>query len=407
MLVLTVAASALIGAAAVVLWLPTLSDAIALMRILAGRRRAAPAAGPLPRFLFLIPAHDEELLIGPCLASITAVDYPADHVDTVVVADNCTDATASLTRATGARCLERTDTTRRGKPWAIAWALPQVLTPAIDAVIILDADSLLDVNFLRALAARRPLDDKIVQGYIDVSNPGETALTRMARVWSAIRFRIINVLKDRVGNNVPLGDGVCIGRQVLATHGWTAFSLSETWELYGSMTAAGVRCEGAPDAHLYAQEARSLKQSASQRQRWTAGRLIVLGRYGPAILRNPGISLHQRLDALAEMTALGPAAQLALTVLLAGLALLLPRPVGPWLALFVLGALARTALYTVIAVVRGPDRVRTVMAFLYLPIYAVWRAGIQLTSLTKLGGSPWLRTARHEQKEPPAPGGGL
>jgi 1,2-diacylglycerol 3-beta-glucosyltransferase len=402
MVVISVTASILIALAALVLWLPTISDGLAVLRILVGGRRARHAATTAtPRFLFLIPAHDEELLIGPCLVSIAAVDYPTDHVATVVVADNCTDATAAIARAAGVRVLERTDTTQRGKPWAIAWALPQVMTPATDAVIILDADSLLDPPFLRALASHAPLDGKIVQGYIDVSNPGETALTRMALVWSAIRFRIINALKDRVGNNVPLGDGVCIGRQVLAVHGWTAFSLSETWELYGSMTAAGVRCEGEPDAHLYAQEARSLKQSASQRQRWTAGRLIVLGRFAPAILRNSKIPFHQRLDALAEMTALGPAAQLAVCVALAALA----WPIGLWLVVFVLGALVRPIVYTIIAVARGPERVRTMLAFLYLPIYAVWRVGIQLLSFTKLGGSPWLRTGRHSQaqKEPPAP----
>ena len=43
------------------------------------------------RFRVLIPAHDEERLIGATLASLTAQRYPRDRYEVHVVADNCTD----------------------------------------------------------------------------------------------------------------------------------------------------------------------------------------------------------------------------------------------------------------------------------------------------------------------------
>lgn len=394
--------SVALGALASVMLLPTISDAVSIVRIALGLvppRR--PADATTPRLLILIPAHDEEALLGPCLASLAALQYPPDRIDTLVIADNCTDTTATVARAVGVRCLERTDTERRGKPWAIAWALEQIIPGEWDSIIVLDADSLVEPDFATALAAVGGLRQAVAQGYIDVSNRQDTAITRMAWVWSAIRFLYINGLKNRCGLNVPLGDGVAIGSDALhAAGGWTAFALSETWELYASMTVNGIRCIGVPAAHLYAQEARALRQAASQRRRWTAGRLQVLLQYGRDLLGNRNVSLHQRLDIIAELTALGPAAQLGVAALAEGVALLVRPPGWPWLAVALAIPVARVALYTTIAVARGPEPLRSALAFAYLPFYTIWRLIVQIGSLRSVGGgSAWVRTARHR---PPA-----
>ena len=48
------------------------------------------------RFLVLIPAHDEEQLIGETLDSLAAVDYPRELFAVHVVADNCSDRTVEI-----------------------------------------------------------------------------------------------------------------------------------------------------------------------------------------------------------------------------------------------------------------------------------------------------------------------
>jgi hypothetical protein len=385
--------------------LPALSDLLAVGRVALGRGVSPSSGGDVrPRLLVLIPAHDEEALLGPCLASVAALRYPADRLDVVVVADNCTDGTATIARDAGVRCLERHDTERRGKPWAIAWALDQITVADWDSVIVLDADSLVDPDFAGALGRVGGLRQSVAQGYIDVSNRGDTALTRMAWVWSAIRFRYINGLKNRCELNVPLGDGVAIGSDALRqAGGWTSFALSETWELYATMTIHGIRCIGVPSAHLYAQEARGLRQSASQRRRWTAGRMQVLLRHGRAILGSPRVGAHQRLDILAELTALGPAAQLG-TATLAAVVTVAARPPG-WSAITaaLLLPVLRIGAYTTLAVWRGPEPVRTALAFAYLPVYTVWRLAVQLGAMRLLGNGAWIRTARHRATDAAVP----
>src|ERR1051325_2392432 len=109
-----VAMTAGLAAVAGVLLLPLLLDLLALLR--RPRPTLRSTRSPTPRLLFLVPAHNEELLIGACVDSLKALRYPAGRFDIVVIADNCDDRTAELARASGAACLERHGPGLRGKP---------------------------------------------------------------------------------------------------------------------------------------------------------------------------------------------------------------------------------------------------------------------------------------------------
>ena len=70
---------------------------------------------PLHRFIILIPAHNEELLLGDVLRRLGGLSYPGSHVETVVIADNCDDRTAEVAAGAGATVLKRNDPEHRGK----------------------------------------------------------------------------------------------------------------------------------------------------------------------------------------------------------------------------------------------------------------------------------------------------
>ena len=61
------------------------------------------------KYAILIAARNEEKVIGNLLDSINKQDYPKNLITTFVVADNCTDNTASIARKHGAICYERFD----------------------------------------------------------------------------------------------------------------------------------------------------------------------------------------------------------------------------------------------------------------------------------------------------------
>jgi len=380
---------------AAVLMLPAVSDSLCIVRSL-GRRRTRRGSTELPRLLFLVPAHDEEPLIESCVRSLRTLRYPADRSTVVVIADNCADRTAARARAAGALCLERHDPDFPGKPRAIAWALTRVALESHDTAIIIDADTVVDPGFGAAVARAAPLNHKVLQAYFDVANPRDSSLTRMAAVLAAANFRFAYPLKRRVGVNAPLlGNGMCIGGGVLATHGWKAFTIAEDWELYALYTAQGVSIETVEDARLFAQEACSLRQSSTQRQRWTAGKLTVLIRHIGALIRSRRVGLCQKLDSAAELSAPGPVVQLALAASASVLIWLLKPPGAAWLLLALCIPIVRLAAYALAGLTTQPDPIRTALAFTFLPVYAAWRLGTAVISLKMVGDARWVRTARH------------
>src|SRR5689334_2165220 len=59
------------------------------------QRPAAPASARFS-FAILIPAHNEERVLGALIDSLSRLAYPCDRYVVCVVADNCTDHTAQL-----------------------------------------------------------------------------------------------------------------------------------------------------------------------------------------------------------------------------------------------------------------------------------------------------------------------
>ena len=115
----------------------------------------AAASVPLTRFDVVVPAHDEEAGIARTIASLAALDYPASMFRVVVVADNCSDATAERARAAGATVLERVDTQRRGKGYALSFAFDACLRDGrASAVVVVDADTSVSPGLLCAFDRR-------------------------------------------------------------------------------------------------------------------------------------------------------------------------------------------------------------------------------------------------------------
>src|SRR4051794_25271451 len=113
---------------------------LSIVGTVAGRRaaRPVPATGaPTTHFAVLVPAHDEEGVVGRSVASMVAQDYPAESFSVHVVADNCTDATAAEAREAGAVVHERVALDDRGKGAALNWLRAEVLAAdeAVDAFV--------------------------------------------------------------------------------------------------------------------------------------------------------------------------------------------------------------------------------------------------------------------------------
>jgi 1,2-diacylglycerol 3-beta-glucosyltransferase len=388
-----IALSLFVTAVAAWLIVPTIADAVNL--VAAMRRRGArlpDAQREQPRFLVMVPAHNEAVMLPACLQALAGQDYESYRV--LVVADNCTDMTARVAAAAGVQCFEREDALRRGKPHAIAWALERVDLDAFDCMVIVDADCSVASDFLSELSLAGAARGVGAQPFNDVLNPAKSSLTRMAAVLSAATHGYAFRLKARSGRNVPLSAGMCLGVDVIRKHGWRSFSIGEDWETYARLTIAGVPILSAFGARLAALEASNVQEGASQRRRWMLGKLWVLRTFAGAIVRSNRISAGQKLDCLAELAQPGPALQLASVGVVAALLVVLQPPGWQWLLALAAATLLRTIAYTSLAIAGSDKRLATLSAFAYLPVYASWRLLSALRDL--VGGRPgeWVRTGR-------------
>ena len=387
---------AVLIAATILLWLPTVSEALCLLVRFFRPPAMVPSTAAVPRLLFIVPAHNEELHIEACVRSLLEMDYSATARRIVVVADNCTDATARIVRGLGAECLERVDAALPGKPRAIAWTLARFELSHWDACVIVDADSVVAPEFAQGLAKLAPLNDIAFQANIGALNEFDGWLTRLGGLLSRCRYEITYPLKQSAGLNCPImGNGMGFGTNVLIQHGWRSFSITEDSELYAIYTAMGLTIRHAAAANLFAQEERSLEGGVTQRRRWLGGRLRVIRDWGWRILQSPQIGWRQKLDAFVELGLASPVIHLilALTVVVAALAVL-PTPLGSWIGIGAAASLFTLLITTIAALVTHPQPWRTISSFAMLPVYAGWRAVVLLRTLITIRDTTWRRTNR-------------
>ena len=74
-----------------------------------------------PNITVLVPAHNEAAGIAVTLKTLLLDLTSQDRL--IVIADNCTDETASIARSIGATTIERHDLHKRGKGYALDYGL--------------------------------------------------------------------------------------------------------------------------------------------------------------------------------------------------------------------------------------------------------------------------------------------
>jgi 1,2-diacylglycerol 3-beta-glucosyltransferase len=240
--------------------------------LLSGRSAPPEAATPTRRFRFVVPAHNESNGIADTVASLLSVDYPRELFEVVVVADNCSDDTAARARAAGATVMERHDLEKRGKGYALDHAF-SATPPEVDAVVVIDADTLVSPNLLHAFAARRERGAQAMQADYAVRNPNAGWRTRLV----AVAFGAFHVVRSRARERLGLscglrGNGMCFATSLLREVPHRAYSVVEDVEYGLRLGEAGYRVWYTDEAHVYGEMVTTSAAANTQRRRWEEGR---------------------------------------------------------------------------------------------------------------------------------------
>ncbi|HEX9024991.1 MAG TPA: glycosyltransferase family 2 protein [Clostridium sp.] len=237
---------------------------------------------PKNKFALLIAAHNEEVVIGSLIESMLKLDYPKEMYDIFVIADNCTDDTAKISKGYGVNVCERFVEDKKGKGYALEWMFAKLfkMNKQYEAVAIFDADNLVHKNFLKEINSKMQDGYKVVQGYIDSKNPEDSWIAAAYSIAFWTQNRMFQLARANVGfSNQIGGTGFAIETSTLKKLGWGATCLTEDLEFTCKLVLNGEKVGWAHDAIIYDEKPLKLMQSWKQRKRWMQGFTDVASRY--------------------------------------------------------------------------------------------------------------------------------
>ena len=238
---------------------------------------------PESRFLVLIPAHNEERVIGDIVRNLQEMDYPRELYDFYVIADNCTDNTAEAARRAGARVIEthkESPDAPTGKPIALRKALQALegYQNRYDLMMIFDADNLMDRNMFREVNSQyldkgRP---DLIQCYLGAKNK-KGVVAWFYYTGYTLTNRFFDLAKHRLGLNCVIGGtGFAISTSYLYERGgWTTMSLTEDFEIQVEATMEGRRILWNHVTRVYDEKPTTMRASIRQKIRWGQGHWFV------------------------------------------------------------------------------------------------------------------------------------
>lgn len=392
-----------IDAAAVLVFLPFASAAFYLFWLtLASRRIVAPVQQtPVTRFTFIVPSHNEEVGIAATVKSLESVDYPVEMRRVWVIADNCSDQTAQKAREAGATVIERFSEDKRGKGYALELAFEHILKDDFsDAVVVVDADTLVTPNLLRAFDARFAAGASAVQAEYGVSNPMASWRTRLMTIALALFHVLRSLARERRKLSAGLrGNGMGFSRKTLEKVPHTAFSIVEDLEYGIRLGRAGMRVVFVHEARVLGEMVSGESASRSQRRRWEQGRVQMARSHGIPLLKDAMRTRDRLLFDLALDVLVPPITYVAAGIIAGAIIVSVSAWFGIWMPV-TSGVLSLALLFFMLYILRGVMLAnvgwRGVLDLFWAPVYMVWKLTLPLRRDQKKKGE-WVRTTRENR----------
>jgi cellulose synthase/poly-beta-1,6-N-acetylglucosamine synthase-like glycosyltransferase len=370
--------------------------------LLPARKRGSDLPGARCAAAILIPAHDEALGIAATLATIIPQLLPQDRL--IVIADNCTDATAEVARGLGATVLERQHATEKGKGFALAFGMEHLRGPgAPNVVVMMDADCLVHVGAIDALIRTAAELGRPVQAVYLMGSPANPSVKDHL---SAFAFLTKNLVRprglDRLGAPVLLtGTGMAFPWASIADVPLASGNIVEDMQLGVDLVLRGRMPAHCRQAQVTGQLPSGEKPALTQRKRWEHGHLRTLFTQVPRLLL--ASILRPRILPLVADLVVPPLALLAMlwlgvAVLIAAGLFVTPRPLSPR-SMDLVPAYVHIAtglvffLTTLLAWGRFGRKTIPLRALLSVPFYMIWKIPLYLGFLFR-PEKQWVRTQR-------------
>jgi cellulose synthase/poly-beta-1,6-N-acetylglucosamine synthase-like glycosyltransferase len=346
----------------------------------------------------VIPAHNEEDVLPETIPGMLSQLRNGDRL--LVVADNCSDRTAAVAAELGADVVVRTDSSNRGKGFALDCGVRHFAKDPPNVVVVIDADCLVSGGAIESLLEVCQATGRPAQALdLMIGGPNSTQSTGVREFAWRVKNWVRPLGLSSMGLPCQLmGTGMAFPWEIIANAHLATGALVEDLKLGLELAAEDRPPIFVPSAVVTSHFPTTIEGSRSQQLRWEGGHLRLITAELPRFLLKAVRDLNLRLLILALDAAVPPLSLLTILVLFSlGLgAVSWQMGMGP--AALTIGLLALVGLTIAILgcwVKVGRDLLSLSSVFLIGP-RALAKIPFYFRLLLQRNSQGWIRTDRRK-----------
>jgi cellulose synthase/poly-beta-1,6-N-acetylglucosamine synthase-like glycosyltransferase len=333
-----------------------------------------------PSIAVIIPGRNVASVVGQCIDALRACHYPAERLDSYVVADHCTDDTAESARSAGVTALIRNEGPA-GKTYTLGWTFDVLKERGLtaDLYVVVDATARVEAGFLHAFAKSWRSGAHIIANHTIVASDNRTWYARCLALMFVHRS-LQNWSRERIGLSALLtGCGMAFSREYIQRFGWSlalpktqGAHPTEDWRHAVRAVDEGYRVAFADNAQVSTPLRGSLRETTQQGARWERGRLINAGTYAVRLLAH-GLWQRNLVKVLAALDAIQPPVAILAVV---SLCIAVTGAIASGFFLVNVGVylpFILVVLYGLVIVIRGRQEGIAITTAIWGPVYVAWR----------------------------------
>ena len=339
----------------------------------------------LRHFAVLIPARNEETVIGNLVSSIKEADYPADLLETYVLVNNTTDGTAANAESAGAAVLD-VNVPVSSKADVLRFAFDQLAGRTdIDTYVVFDADNVVDSGFFREINKAFAAGARAAQGKRTGKNLRSTWVSACYEIYYTMQNAFFNHPRNAAGLTASIsGTGWAVDKDIIDQNGFTMTTITEDYEYTIWCAMNGISIAYCARALVYDEFTESIRVSLTQRFRWSFGMLQNLQKYEGVLIRNSLRGSRQCFDMC--MLNLLPVVTLVsmIATALAYVFVDIPFSFIPFVLVLIAMAWAGTSIGSLVSVIKSGCSVRqNIKGILAFPVFIVTWAPVLIACFFK------------------------
>lgn len=349
-----------------------------------------------PSLAVVVPAHNEGRNVISTLHDLKAQIQVSDRL--IVVADNCSDDTASVAAEVGAEVIERIDSLKIGKGYALDWAIQYLLNCPPDVVMIVDADCRIGENAVAELLDACLTTGRPAQALYLMKAPADSKISYQVAEFAWLTKNLIRPL-GLFALGLPcqlMGTGMAFPWQVITSAKLASNEIVEDLKLGLDLALAGVPPVFCPTAKVYSVFPSSKTGRRDQRERWEKGHIASIVSSVPRLLLRSVVCGNFSLFVLTLDVAIPPLSLFSLlllgSLLLSGITAF---AYGSYVALFIsiANAIGFGLAIFLCWITFGRNALPTQM-LLKIPFYIISKLPLYKSIFTGKAKGGWIRTDR-------------